>query len=119
MHVQEAGVEDCVEFVPRHVTDEETARYRGRSDAVVLPDRAATGAGVVAAAYRYRRPVIASRLGGLRDIVVDGKTGLLIPPEDPQALAAEIRRFAEDGIEDAAMNIPQVDRIHDLGASDG
>jgi glycosyltransferase involved in cell wall biosynthesis len=42
------------------------------------------------------RPVIASSIGGLVDLVADGETGLLVPPGDPPALAAAMRRLLDD-----------------------
>jgi D-inositol-3-phosphate glycosyltransferase len=44
------------------------------------------------------RPVIAAAVGGLADTVVDGVTGILVPPRDPQALAAALRALATDQI---------------------
>ncbi|MFL5628816.1 MAG: glycosyltransferase, partial [Ktedonobacteraceae bacterium] len=41
-------------------------------------------------------PIIAARNGGLTDIVVDGETGLLVPPGDPQALRAAIQSLLDD-----------------------
>ena len=41
-------------------------------------------------------PVVATPVGGIRETVVDGETGLLVPTEDPPALAAAIRRLLED-----------------------
>jgi glycosyltransferase involved in cell wall biosynthesis len=41
------------------------------------------------------KPIVASNIGGLRDIVRDGETGLLVPPDDRPALAAAIRRLSE------------------------
>jgi glycosyltransferase involved in cell wall biosynthesis len=43
------------------------------------------------------KPVIASDIGGLRDIVVDGETGLLVPPDDRLALVEAMRRLIGDG----------------------
>jgi glycosyltransferase involved in cell wall biosynthesis len=43
-----------------------------------------------------RRPVVASRVGGLADAVVDGRTGLLVEPDDPEALARAIALLASD-----------------------
>ena len=42
------------------------------------------------------KPVIASRVGGLSDIVVDNETGLLVPPNDPDALQQAIQRLLDD-----------------------
>jgi glycosyltransferase involved in cell wall biosynthesis len=42
------------------------------------------------------RPVVATRVGGLNEIVVDGETGLLVPPADPLALAEAIASLAND-----------------------
>jgi glycosyltransferase involved in cell wall biosynthesis len=41
-------------------------------------------------------PVVATPVGGIRETVVDGETGLLVPPRDPAALAAAIRRLLDD-----------------------
>src|SRR5437899_2041063 len=55
------------------------------------------GLGVVLLeAMTYGVPVIGSDLGGITDIVVDGETGLLVPPQDSAALAAALERLATD-----------------------
>ena len=40
--------------------------------------------------------VVASRIGGIPEVVVDGETGSLVPPEDPYALAAALNELARD-----------------------
>jgi glycosyltransferase involved in cell wall biosynthesis len=42
-------------------------------------------------------PVVATRVGGTPEAVTDGRTGLIVPPADPAALAASIARLLEDG----------------------
>lgn len=42
------------------------------------------------------KPIVATATGGLRDIVVDGETGLLVPPEDRAALAAALQKLISD-----------------------
>ncbi len=55
------------------------------------------GFGVVCAeAMAYGRPVVAGATGGLLDLVVDGETGLLVPPRDVGALRAALERLLED-----------------------
>lgn len=46
-------------------------------------------------------PVIASRVSGIPEVVVDGETGWLVPPEDPSQLAAALRAVLDDGVESA------------------
>jgi glycosyltransferase involved in cell wall biosynthesis len=48
-------------------------------------------------------PIVASRLGGMREMIDDGRTGLLVPPADPQSLAARVRWAFEHESELAAL----------------
>ncbi|MGB8273750.1 MAG: glycosyltransferase [Alphaproteobacteria bacterium] len=106
--IRALGLEDRVELVPRYVTDQEAAAYFARADAVVLPYRSATGSGVVSLAYRYDKPVIVTRVGGLPDAVEEGETGLIVPPESPAALAEAISRMTS---ERAAAMAPAIGRL--------
>lgn len=55
------------------------------------------GFGLVAAeAMLHQLPVIATRVGGLQDIVVDGKTGFLVPAFDPEAIAKKIQYLLDN-----------------------
>ncbi|QHN06215.1 glycosyltransferase family 4 protein [Methanothermobacter sp. THM-1] len=79
--------------------DEETLidLYRA-SDMLVLPTlNIAEGFGMVLIeANACGKPVIGSRVGGIKYVIRDGETGLLVPPGDPEALADAIRRLIED-----------------------
>ncbi|MGI8687146.1 MAG: glycosyltransferase family 4 protein [Thermomicrobiales bacterium] len=57
----------------------------------------------LAEASACARPVVATRFGGFPEVVREGKTGLLIPPRDPQALAAALRRLLHDPEQRRAM----------------
>ncbi|MDQ2785544.1 MAG: glycosyltransferase family 4 protein, partial [Chloroflexota bacterium] len=50
----------------------------------------------LAEASACARPVVATRFGGFPEVVRDGETGLLVPPRDPQALAAALRTLLHD-----------------------
>jgi glycosyltransferase involved in cell wall biosynthesis len=106
--IRAAGIEQNVEFVPGYASAVDSAEYFHRADAVVLPYTAATGPAVLAAAYHYRKPVLASRVGGLVDIVEHGITGLLFPPGDPARLAAAIRCFAAERLTGAPAAIERL-----------
>jgi glycosyltransferase involved in cell wall biosynthesis len=85
-----------IEIINKYIPDEEVARLMQRAGLVVLPYIEATQSGVILVAYAFARPVIATDVGSLKEMVLDGKTGLLIPPNDTRALAKAIRTIASD-----------------------
>lgn len=95
------GVDGGVEFRDK-VPDAELQRAYATTDVFILPSildaRGDTeGLGVVLLdAMSYGIPVIASRIGGIPDIIVDGVSGVLVPPADAGALADAIERLARD-----------------------
>lgn len=69
------------------------------ADFVVMPSRW-EGFGLVAIeAMRASKAVIASRVGGLQEVVVDGETGILVPADDPAALRGAILSTGHDEFE--------------------
>jgi len=61
-------------------------------DVLVLPSRSEPFGTVLAEAMAVGTPVVATRVDGLPEVVDDGVTGLLVPPDDPDALAAAVLR---------------------------
>jgi glycogen synthase len=79
-------------FVPH---DELQVLY-ARAAVVVCPSRR-EGFGVACLeAMAHARPVVVTRVGGLRDMVVDGETGIVVPPRDPPALRNALERLLAD-----------------------
>lgn len=73
-----------------YVPNEWVATLMELSDIVVLPYRAITQSGVLQIAYACGKPVVVTKVGGLPDIVEEGKSGLLAEPQDPASLAQAI-----------------------------
>jgi len=71
--------------------------YHAAADAFVGPARGGESFGIVLVeAMAAGLPVVASDIEGWREVVRDGVDGLLVPPSDPAALAAAVRRVLED-----------------------
>ncbi|UCF06663.1 MAG: glycosyltransferase [bacterium] len=95
--VEESGLQDTVTFVDRYVGNEEVESYFMACDLVVLPYVSATQSGIVQISLSFDRPVVVTRVGGLPEVVVEGKTGFIVPPEDSRSLAGAVIRFFEEG----------------------
>jgi len=81
----------------RWIPEEEAPMWFAAADVAVLPYRNATGSAVAAQALGAGLPVIASRVGGLAEVVEDGVSGVLVPPGDAGALAGALERLLEPG----------------------
>jgi glycosyltransferase involved in cell wall biosynthesis len=91
------GIGDRVRVLDRYVPDDEVAVYFQAADLVALPYRSATQSGIVQTAFAFEVPVVVTAVGGLPEVVIDGVTGYVVPPDDPPALAAAIERFFGEG----------------------
>lgn len=84
------------------VSDEELERAYARCDIFVLPAIVDAGGDteglgmVLLEVMRYEKPVVASAVGGITDIVEDGVSGLLVPPADVEALAGALAYLLEN-----------------------
>jgi glycosyltransferase involved in cell wall biosynthesis len=77
----------------RFIPDSEIATYFAACDVVLAPYRIEAQSGVALTAFHFARPVIATTVGGLPEIIEEGENGLLVPPEDPVALATAVDAF--------------------------
>jgi len=94
--IRELGLESSVTVADAFIPNEGVADAFCASDVAVLPYRSATQSGIVQVAYHYDKPVIATSVGGLPEVVLHGKTGFIVPPDDPKALADAVVRFYKE-----------------------
>jgi starch synthase len=87
---------DRFEVHNEYVTDAKRDELFGRASVVVLPYVEATQSGVVPVAYGYGKPVVATTVGGLPEVVEHGRTGLLVPPRNEAALAHAVVSLLSD-----------------------
>ncbi len=94
------GVEQACRFVGG---SDAVADFYAAADIVVLPSLSEGFPFVLLEALAMSRPVVATRVNGVPEIIEDGRTGLLVPPRDPQALETAIRRLLLDPAKAAHM----------------
>ncbi len=87
------GVKEVFMIRDGYVPDAEVEPYFAAADLCVCPYRSATQSGIVQIAFGFGLPVIATNVGGLPEAVTDDKTGYIVAPEDPDALASAVIRF--------------------------
>ena len=95
-HRPRLAASTCVELIDRYVPAADVASLFRRSTAVVLPYTDATQSGVAAIAFANSCPVIATAVGDLPDIVIPGRTGLIVPPCDGNCLADAMETLIGD-----------------------
>jgi len=94
--IDSLGIRDRIEIPDKPVPPEEMASYYKAADIVLIPSHY-EGFGIAAVeAMSWGVPVIASDVGGLREIFTDTFDGLLIPPNNTQALRRAILQLAEN-----------------------
>ena len=109
----EAGGPPSVRLLDRYAGDGEVEALFKAADVVVLPYRSATQSGVTHVAYALGVPVITTDVGGLAETVLPGRTGLVVPPENPAALADAIVEYFERGLGPAMRaGVAELARAH-------
>jgi glycosyltransferase involved in cell wall biosynthesis len=78
------------EIYNHHVSNEELVNLIQRASIVVMPYTDATHSAVLMTAYAFNKPVVASAVGGIPEVIENNVTGKLVQPKNPQALAANI-----------------------------
>jgi D-inositol-3-phosphate glycosyltransferase len=94
--IDRLGLGDIVDLHLRFIPSELLPAYFSAVDLVVLPYRETFQSGVALAAYAYERPVLATAVGGLPELIDEGTTGFLVPPNDAGALAHALATAAAD-----------------------
>ena len=107
------GLEGQVRLLPP-VPHAQVPRWIGACDCLVLPSTSEGYPNVLVEALAAERPVIASAVGGIPEIVVDGATGILVPPGKVQSLVDAMQRMLDGFTFDAAAGAASSRRWEDV-----
>lgn len=106
--IQELGIEDKIMLFSDFIPTSEVKYYFSAADVVVLPYKDATQSGIVQIANNFGKPVIATNVGGLVEIIDKGKTGYLVDKDNPENLARTIEMYYSENKEaEFSANIEQ------------
>ena len=105
--IKDLGIEDrvvlCTDFIP----DGEVNRYFSAADIVAQPYKTATQSGVTQIAFHFEKPMLVTNVGGLPEIVPDGKIGYVTEPDAKQIADALYRFFQEQKQEEFERNVAE------------
>lgn len=90
---EEAKRLNNVMVIDRYIPREEVQLYFNVADVIVLPYKDITQSGIIPLAYSFSKPVVATKVGAIPEMVKDGETGLLIPPNDVDASVNGIKKI--------------------------
>ena len=78
--VEKHDLNNEIHFFARFINDSEVTAFFSSADLVVQPYKSATQSGVTQIAYHFEKPMVVTDVGGLREIVPDGKCGYVVRP---------------------------------------
>ena len=90
------GLGDALRVHTQYIALSEMGRFFAAADVACFPYRDGSQSGALQLAYAFGKPVIATRVGSLPEAVLEGETGLLVNPEDPQELAQALWQMLDD-----------------------
>ncbi len=91
--IRKLNLKERVYLFTDFIPTSEVKYYFSAADSVILPYRDATQSGIVQIAINFGKPVIATNVGGLGEVVHEGETGYIVEKENPGALAEAIIKF--------------------------
>lgn len=93
--IEALGIETRVVLKTDFIPDSEVNRYFRAADIVAQPYKSATQSGVTQIAFHFEKPMLVTNVGGLPEIVPDGKVGFVVEPKPRQIADALVRYYSE------------------------
>jgi glycosyltransferase involved in cell wall biosynthesis len=97
--INDLNLNNCVKIFNDFIPTNEVKYYFSACDVVVLPYKSATQSGIVQIANNFDKPMISTNVGGLPEVIENGKTGYLVEKENPEQLADAILKYYNENKE--------------------
>ena len=105
--IEQLDLKDRVVLHDHFIADEDVRYYFSASDCLVLPYRSATQSGVTQIAYNFSLPMLVTNVGGLPEIVPDGRVGLICEPTVEGIIEGLKRVYSENVLPGLIANFPE------------
>ena len=103
--IKDNHLEDFIELRTDFIPDNEVNLYFSAADMVVQPYKSATQSGVTQIGYHFNKPMLVTNVGGLSEIIPDGKIGYVVEPDHQQIAKALIDFYEYGRMEEFEANI--------------
>jgi len=103
--IKEKNLEDLIELRTEFIPDNQVNLYFSAADLVVQPYKSATQSGVTQIGYHFNKPMLVTNVGGLPEIIADGKIGYVVEPESQKIADALVDFYQNDRLEEFELNI--------------
>lgn len=105
--ISENKIEDLVILKTEFIPNTEVVYYFCASSLVVQPYKDATQSGITQVAFHFNKPMITTNVGGLSEIVIDGKVGYIVNPDSDEIARSVLNYFKLDKEETFSENIKE------------
>ena len=94
--LQDSGISERVHLFNQYISDSEVPAFFSASDVCVLPYKSATQSGITAISYHFNLPIIATDVGGLKETIRDGETGVIVSEISSRAISQAIDSYFKE-----------------------
>lgn len=114
--IKKHKVDDKIKLFVRYINDDEVPLFFSAADVCVQPYKSATQSGIAGISFHFELPVIATDVGGLKEIIQPYNTGMIVEKPDPKLISEAIREyFNKDKKAEFADNIRKFKEITSWG----
>lgn len=103
--IRKHKLEDWIELRTDFIPDDEVNLYFSAADMIVQPYKSATQSGVTQIGYHFNKPMLVTNVGGLAEIIPDGKIGYVVEPDSQKIADALVDFYKNDRISEFEANM--------------
>lgn len=94
--IRSTKLENRIHLFNQYISDSEVSDFFSAADVCVLPYKSATQSGITAISYHFNLPVIATDVGGLKETIKHGETGMIVPEIGVESIAKSINDYFQN-----------------------